>query len=247
VPALLLIPKALKGKTPAALCLHQTTFIGKEEPAGLGGLDNLHYAQELAERGWVCLIPDYPTLGEHNVDVYKLGWQSGSMKAIWDNMRGIDLLQGLKEVDSKRIAAIGHSLGGHNSLFTAAFDSRIKCVVTSCGFTSFPKYYGGTLGGWGGPRYMPRIRTQFQTPDKMPFDFDDVLTAIAPNAVFISAPVRDSNFEVSGVDDVVRKVGAYYRELSAGDKLAVIHPNCEHDWPKESREQAYRFMERWTK
>ena len=29
----------------------------------------------------------------------KYGYVSGSMKAIWDNMRGIDLLQGLPDVD----------------------------------------------------------------------------------------------------------------------------------------------------
>src|SRR6202035_3336821 len=32
--AYLLIPKGLKGKAPAMLCLHQTTKIGKGEPAG---------------------------------------------------------------------------------------------------------------------------------------------------------------------------------------------------------------------
>jgi hypothetical protein len=37
----------------------------------------------------------------------------------------------------ERIGCIGHSLGGHNSLFTAVFDSRIKIVVTSCGFDAF--------------------------------------------------------------------------------------------------------------
>jgi hypothetical protein len=51
VPAFLLVPNELKGKAPAMLCLHETTAIGKGEPAGLGGLENLHYAQELAETG----------------------------------------------------------------------------------------------------------------------------------------------------------------------------------------------------
>ena len=37
----------------AVLCLHQTTSIGKAEPAGLGGKTDLHYALELARRGYV--------------------------------------------------------------------------------------------------------------------------------------------------------------------------------------------------
>src|SRR2546421_4352245 len=52
VPAYLLLPDG-PGKFPAVLCLHQTTRIGKDEPAGVGGKPNLHYAAELAERGYV--------------------------------------------------------------------------------------------------------------------------------------------------------------------------------------------------
>jgi len=48
--AWLLVPPAPRG--PALLCLHQTTAIGKDEPAGLGGLPNLHYALELTQRGY---------------------------------------------------------------------------------------------------------------------------------------------------------------------------------------------------
>ncbi|MBM4081428.1 MAG: acetylxylan esterase, partial [Planctomycetes bacterium] len=57
VPAYLFIPQSAirNPKCPAVLCLHQTTKIGKGEPSGLGGLANLHYALELAERGYVTL------------------------------------------------------------------------------------------------------------------------------------------------------------------------------------------------
>src|SRR5262249_31703040 len=48
VTAYLLMPRERKGPAPAMLCLHQTTGIGKGEPAGIGGLKNLHYALELA-------------------------------------------------------------------------------------------------------------------------------------------------------------------------------------------------------
>jgi hypothetical protein len=37
VPAFLFLPRGVQGKVPAILCLHQTTGIGKGEPAGLGG------------------------------------------------------------------------------------------------------------------------------------------------------------------------------------------------------------------
>ena len=126
------------------------------------------------------------------------------MKGIVNHRRAIDLLQSLPEVDPQRIGVIGHSLGGHNALFLAAFDDRVKVIVTSCGFTSFPKYMNGDLSGWSHKGYMPRIADQFgKDPRRMPFDFSDILIALAPRAVFINAPLRDDNFEVSGVRDCV--------------------------------------------
>ena len=56
------------------------------------------------------------------------GFASGTIKAVYDNMRAIDLLSTLDYADTTKLAAIGHSLGGHNSLFTAVMDTRIKVV-----------------------------------------------------------------------------------------------------------------------
>ncbi|MFN3650596.1 MAG: alpha/beta hydrolase family protein [Armatimonadota bacterium] len=242
VPAYLLLPKERRGRAPAALCLHQTVPIGKSEPVGLGGAPSLHYGKELAERGFVVLAPDYPSFADHKIDVYARGWQSGSMKAIWDNMRATDLLQSLPEVDGKRIACLGHSLGGHNTLFTAAFDRRIRALASSCGFTAFPRYYGGNLTGWTGPAYMPRIRTDFPTPEKMPFDFHEVVATLAPRAFLACAPLHDSNFDVQGVREVMSAAEPVYRLYGAADRLSALYPDAGHDWPQETREAAYGWI-----
>jgi dienelactone hydrolase len=245
VPAYLLIPRDLKGKAPAMLCLHQTARMGKGEPAGVGGLSNLHCALELAGRGYVTLAPDYPNFGDYKVDVYAQGYASATMKGIWNHMRAVDLLQSLPEVDGTRIGCIGHSLGGHNSLFVAAFDPRIKVVVTSCGFNSFLKYYKGDLTGWSHKGYMPRIATEYnRDATKMPFDFTEILGVLAPRAVFINAPLKDSNFEVSGVRDCVASAGPIYRLLEAAGNLEAVYPNAGHDFPPDIRQQAYAFIDR---
>src|SRR5262249_31315043 len=90
VPAYLLIPNERKGKLPAVLCLHQTIKIGKDEPVGLGANENKRYALHLAERGYVTLAPDYPSFGDYSYDFKSSAFQSGSMKAIWNNMRAVD-------------------------------------------------------------------------------------------------------------------------------------------------------------
>ncbi len=248
VPAWLLVPRNLRRRAPAMLCLHQTTRIGKDEPVGLGGSENLHYAKELAERGYVCIAPDYPYLGENSFDPYKHGYASCTMKGIVNHMRAVDVLQSLREVDGKRIGAIGHSLGGHNTLFVAAFDSRIRAMVTSCGFTSARKYYNGDLTGWSGIRYMPRIAERYgKDPARIPFDFPALLVALAPRPLFINAPLHDANFEVSGVRDcVAAALPVYERVFRAADRLVARYPDAKHDFPPRIREEAWRFLARWV-
>ncbi len=246
VPAWLLLPKNIKPgeRRPAMLCLHQTTAIGKDEPIGLGGKENLRYAKELAERGYVALAPDYPNFGEHKVDVYALGYASASMKAIWDNQRGTDYLQSLNEVDPEKIGVIGHSLGGHNSIYTALFDSRIKAVVSSCGFNSFPHYYQGNITGWSHRGYMPRLKDVYGLDLKrVPFDFPELIGALAPRGFFTNSPLRDANFEVEGVRVCIASAIPVYELLKSADRIRAVYPDAEHDFPPPQRHQAYEFLD----
>jgi len=244
VPAWLLVPEGLKAKAPAMLCLHQTTPIGKGEPAGLGGSANLHYGLELARRGYVTLCPDYPNFGDYKCDPYAHGYPSATMKGIWNHMRAVDVLASLAEVDGRRIGCIGHSLGGHNAIFLAAFDSRVAVAVSSCGFNSFAKYGGGNLAGWSHAGYMPRIASAYGCdPKKVPFDFTEVVAALAPRPLFVSAPLKDANFEVSGVRDCIQAARPVYALLGAADKLVAVHPDTGHDFPPEARRAAYEFID----
>lgn len=252
VPAYLLIPHKLladrSGQAKAMLCLHQTTRIGKGEPAGLGGKENLHYAHELAERGYICLVPDYPSFGDYDYDFTADKLPSGSMKAIWNNIRGVDLLESLPQVHPDRIGCIGHSLGGHNTIFTGVFDQRIAAMVSSCGFNGFHHYYGGRLAGWTSERYMPRIASEFgNDPDKVPFDFHELVAALSPRGFFVNAPLKDSNFEVAGVREVEAAAGKIYALWGKPEQLKVVYPDAAHDFPPEVRKQAYEWLDEQLK
>jgi len=237
--------EGVRGKLPAMLCLHQTTSIGSGEPAGLGGKKNLHYALELAERGYVTLAPDYPNFGSYKIDVYARGFASATMKGVWNHQRAVDVLQALPEVDADRIGCIGHSLGGHNTMFLASFDPRIKVAVSSCGFNSFVRYRGGKLSDWSHKGYMPRIASQYQNDAaRVPFDFTEILAALAPRAVFINAPLKDNDFEVEGVRDCVAAARPVFDLHSAPAHVEVVYPNVGHDFPPAVRIQAYTFIDR---
>ncbi|HSI11144.1 MAG TPA: hypothetical protein VK961_03835 [Chthoniobacter sp.] len=247
VPAYLLIPKRLLDtanvKGNAVLCLHPTdNAIGCNVVVGLGGKEHRQYAAELTERGFVTLAPAYPLLADYQPDLAALGYVSGTMKAIWDNMRGLDLLDSLPFVRPGNYAAIGHSLGGHNSVYTAVFDERIQAVVSSCGLDSFADYKGGDITGWTSTRYMPRLADYKGRSSETPFDFDELLAILAPRPVMISAPLHDANFRAASVDRITTAARAVYSLYGAPDSLVVEHPDCEHDFPDPIREKAYAFL-----
>jgi dienelactone hydrolase/predicted neuraminidase len=253
-PAYLCIPKvALEagGKVPAVLCLHPTDNVnGHKVVVGLGGKENRQYAAELAERGFVTISPSYPHLAGYHPNLEELGYLSGTMKAIWDNSRALDVLESLPFVETgKGVGAIGHSLGGHNAIYTAVFEERISAVVSSCGFDAYPDYYDGEervwyFGkGWCQIRYMPRMADYRGRLNGIPFDFTEMLGALAPRPVFVNAPLHDSNFRWKSVDRCVAAAGPAYRLTGAEGGIEVEHPDCDHDFPDEMRERAYSLFE----
>jgi len=243
VPAYLLVPRGLKARGPAMLCLHGTSG-PRGRTAGLGA-EYPRYTLELAERGYVTIAPDYTLLGENQTDPAKVGFDSGTMMGIWSHMRAVDLLESLAEVDPQRIGCVGVSLGGHNALFIGAFDPRLTVIVSSSGFDSFADYMKGNLSGWCQTRYMPRIETVYgKDPKRVPFDFPEVLAALAPRRVYVHAPLGDSNFRVESVKRCVAAASRVYGLLAASDHIVAVYPPGGHGFPKEARDLAYQFIDR---
>src|SRR6266446_3131484 len=247
VPAYLLIPKialAQRKRVPGILALHPTDA----EQGHRVVIDSVRdyyaaYARELAERGFVVLAPAYPLLANYQPDLRALGYQSGTMKAIWDNVRGLDLLESLPFVKKDKFGAMGHSLGGHNAIYTGVFDQRIKVVVSSCGFDSYEDYMGGNIKGWTSERYMPRLLEYQNRLREIPFDFHELIGALAPRPVFINAPLGDTNFKWRSVDEIARAARPIYQLYGVPQNLRVEHPDCGHDFPEETRRIAYQILD----
>jgi dienelactone hydrolase len=254
VPAYLCVPKqVLDGngeKAAAVLCLHPTdNNVGYGVVVGLGGRANRQYASELADRGYVTLSPSYPQLANYQPDLKQLGWEAGTLKAVWDNLRGLDLLDSLSYVKHGAYGAIGHSLGGHNAVYTSVFDDRIKAVVSSCGLDSYLDYYGGDEKrwqpgqGWTQDRYMPRLAEYRGRLEEIPVDFHELVGALAPRRVLIVAPLHDGNFRADSVDRVAAAAKQVFNLYGQPGNLRVEHPDCDHDFPDAMRAQAYELFD----
>ena len=254
-PAYLCIPKdvlAGKRKAAAVLCLHPTdNTVGHKVVVGRGGRAGRQYASELTERGYVTLSPAYTHLANYWPNLGELGHVSGTMKAIWDNSRGMDLLESLEFVDASHgFGAIGHSLGGHNAIYTAVFDKRVSVIVSSCGFDSYLDYYDGAErvwffgAGWCQIRYMPRLSNYRGKLETIPYDFPELLGALAPRPLFVNAPLHDSNFRWKSVDVCAKAARPVYGLLGDENDLVIRHPDSDHNFPDEMRKEAYETIDR---
>ena len=258
VTAYLYIPlvKKVKGRLPAILALQPTGIDGKKIVDGQGPNPNRAYGKELAERGYVVIAPDYPSFGDQKEYDFKTDrYESGVMKAIFNHIRCVDYLQSMPNVDPERIGVIGHSLGGHSAMYVAAFDTRLKVIVSSCGWT-LNRYYnnynekmrietGSRLWGKVQERYTPLALTKYNLElDKMPFDFDDVIAVLSPRYFFSNSPINDANFNVEGVRIGIAHASEVYRLYNAEDNIQVRYPIADHDFPTEIRREAYEFVDR---
>ena len=258
VPAHLYVPKEYLSsdstrRARAVLCLMGTGGYRHRDGVGDNLSPNTHDGEALAERGFVAIAPAAIFLGmgqrsglsiPYHPDLEQLGYASGTMKTVWDNRRALDVLDSLPFVEKSGYGAIGHSYGGHNSIFVAVFDERIKAVVSSCGFDSFLDYRPdrwSTGRGWGQPIYMPRISSYPR--DRIPFDFHELVGALAPRPVLINAPVHDANFSWQSVAKIVGAASRVYQLYGVPGLLRVEHPDVGHAFPTDLRETAYAWFE----
>ena len=113
-------PKEYKGKLPA-IAVSGPFGAVKEQSSGL-------YAQEMAERGFLCIAFDPSFTGESSGEPRYM--QSPDIN-IEDFQSAVDYLSNLDNVDSDKIAIIGICGWGGMALQTACIDTRIKATVTS--------------------------------------------------------------------------------------------------------------------
>ena len=255
VPAFVFIPKGT-GPFPAVLCHHQhggEFHVGKDGPAGLGSTPDQHYALELARRGYVTIAPDALAFGERQDPTGKLKkgeyerfealhriteGKSLQGKYVWDARRALDYVETRTEVDRARIGMIGHSLGGQETLFTTAADTRIQAAVSSCGFASL--------------RVLERDHILHNFALFVPGlaeagDYGAVLALVAPRPFLVAARSQDPIFPLDGIEETVATGRAAFAAAGASDRLDTFYEPGPHQFSPAMREAAYAWLDRWLK
>jgi hypothetical protein len=121
------------------------------------------------------------------------------------------------------------------------FDPRLAVVVSCCGLDSFFDYMNGDIKGWTSDRYMPRL-LDYRLAE-IPFDFPEVIGALAPRSCLLVAPVGDTNFKWRSVEMIGRAAAGVYELHGVPSHLQLEHPACGHRFPPEMRFLAYEFLD----
>jgi len=149
----------------------------------------------------------------------------------WGLHRCVDYLVQNSELDSQRIAVVGHSRNGKTALLAAAMDERIALAIphqAGCGGTAPSR---GTVG-----ESVERINTVFphwfnarfkqfnRETSRLPFDQNGLVALMAPRPVLLSNASEDTWANPVGQFDVLRGAESVYRLLGAGGLEAPEMP-----------------------
>ncbi|MCS5631532.1 MAG: alpha/beta fold hydrolase [Pirellulaceae bacterium] len=243
VHAFLYEPLGLKSgeKRPGIIALHPTAKYGKQT---FEGWPNSNFVTELAMQGFVVIVPDYPTIGEsRDYDLTADRYESGPIKGVFNHMSSVDLLQLLPTVDPNRIGAIGHSLGGQNTVYLQAFDERVKVGISSCGWTTFRSKVLLEERLLATEYFMPFLKTKYNLDlTKFPFEYTDAFTAIAPRVFYSYSPANDGVHPGWGPATAAPVIQEYYDAYGAKDSFIFKQPPGDHHFPWTGRQDSYKVI-----
>ncbi|MFC2076169.1 acetylxylan esterase [candidate division KSB1 bacterium] len=190
---------------------------GKERRAAPGGL-----LRSLAQSGCVVMAVDYsgigetlvrPTTWDRNSAWFSPGNFGGDAGACYqllkmgktlfglrlgDAVAGLKVLEGMEDVDSKRIGVAGRSLGGLLALYTAAIRPEVKAALVERSLASYGDLIATPLYYYHFNVFIPGVLGEY--------DLDQVAAMVAPRPLTFLNAVDQTRTRLS-TDDAAQRYG----------------------------------------
>jgi hypothetical protein len=154
---------------------------------------------------------------------------------IWDGIRSVDYLLTRKEVDPQRIGITGHSGGGTQSAYIAAFDDRILAVAPECFITNQRRIWEGI-----GPQDAEQ---NFFHGIASGIDLPDLLEVRAPKPAMIISTTRDF-FSIQGARETETEVRKVYHAFGMDENFSRVEDDSIHGVTKKNRESRNAFFQK---
>ncbi len=235
-------------KLPAVIWLH-----GYSYPLGYMWVyrRDLHPVLAMAKAGYVVLAYDQSGFGSRMDETrpfyHRYPHWSRMGRMVEDVQQAVTSLQQDSQVDPDRIYLFGYSLGGMVGLHAAALDQRIKGVISVSGFT--PMRTDTADKGTGGIArlslergIMPRLGFFVGQESKIPYDYNELIAAIAPRPVLVVSPQLDRDGTPADVHAAVEQAKKVYALYDAADKLALKEPWDYTRLPTATQDQIMKWM-----
>lgn len=162
----------------------------------------------------------------------------------WGYHKAVDVLSALSDIDSSRIAAVGHSRGGKTALLAGATDERIALTApndSGCGGAGSYKWQGPesetltdtkrAIPYWFGPKLWQYVGNQ----EQMPFDQHYLKALVAPRPLLSTEALGDLWANPTGTYQTYDAAREVYRFLDAEENIGIWYRDGGHlhgpaDW-----------------
>lgn len=246
VPAYFLKPHGLTAPAPCVLYQHYhggQYKLGKDEvlkikpDAGLPA-----WADDLARAGYCVFCADTWVFGERatrtELDVFKeMLWKGRVLwgMMVYDSLRAVDYVLSRPEVEGRRLATLGMSMGSTMSWWLAALDERVKVCVDICCLTDFDELLAqDNLKGHGIYYYVPGLLKHFTAAQ--------INALIAPRPHLGLAGNLDPLTPPKGLDRIDLELRAAYTKARAPQNWKLVREDVEHTETATMRREALNWL-----
>jgi len=265
ISAYMLIPKGA-GPHPAVLLLHDhgARFdIGKEkvirpidDPEKLKSAEewvNECYGgrfigDELAKQGYICFATDMLNWSERGGGGYE-GQQAIASNLMYmgmsfagiivhEDLRAAEFLSLQPEVNTKRIAAMGLSVGGHRTWRVTAMSDHIAAGVSICWMTTIKAQISPGINITRGNSAYTMLHPGLYNY----LDYPDIASIACPKPLLVYNGLKDGLFPVPSVKDAYRKMRSVWTSQNAGDKLETKLWDVPHEFNREMQIEAFAWL-----
>lgn len=219
---------------------------------GASYFSKLYPGDELAKRGYVVLSFDALGWGDRSVKNFATDSQQSLASNLFnmgtsfagiiaqEDCRAAKFLASLPQVDKKRVAALGFSMGGFRAWQVAAISDDITAGISVCWFGTMKGHIvpnDGQLKGNSAYSMLHPTIAKF-------LDYPDVAGLAAPKPMyFINGDVDPVN-PVAGIKDGYEKIQKIWAANNASDKLKTeIFAGHDHSFPVDKQKSAFDWLD----
>jgi len=197
--------------------------------------------EEIVAGIW-CEVLKLPSVGRTS-NFFNLGSSVAGLMARED-VRAAAMLATLPEVDERRIAAVGFSMGGYRAWQVAALSDHIAATVSACWMTGLKEMMvpgNNTLRGQSAFFMLHPGLYRY-------LDIPDVASIAAPRPMMVFDGETDPLFTPAGVATAYAKMHKVWASQSARNRLSTkVWPGLGHVFVEEMQDEAFAWLDHWLR